>query len=77
MHVEIYVMDSDGGSQTRLTLKPGVNSILSLLPVPVVLLLGFLLMVCLPIVIVFLIVRLRRHRRRAVSSENFLDYNNK
>ncbi len=56
MHVEIYVMDSDGSNQTRLTLKPGVDSMLSLLPVPVVLLLGFLLMIGLPIAVVFLII---------------------
>ena len=58
MHVEIYVMDSDGSNQTRLTLKPGVDSILSLLPLPVVLLLGLLLIIGLPIVVVFLIIRL-------------------
>lgn len=76
-HVEIYVMDNDGSNRTRLTLKPGVDPILSLLPAPVVLLLGFLLVVCLPIVIVFLIVRMRRHRRRAISQENYINIKNK
>ncbi len=60
MHVEIYVMDSDGSNQARLTLKPGVDSLLSFLPVPVQLLLGFLLIICLPIVVVVFIVRLVR-----------------
>jgi Tol biopolymer transport system component len=77
MHVEIYVMDSDGSNPTRLTLKPGVDSILSLLPAGIVLLLGFLLMFCLPIGIVFLIIWLRRRHRHVISQENYINAKNK
>ena len=67
MHVEIYVMDSDGWPRTRLTHKSDAGLILSLIGK----------IVGPPVVIALFIVWLRRHRRRAVSSENFLDDKNK
>jgi Tol biopolymer transport system component len=68
MHVEIYIMDKDGSNQTRLTLKPGIDSLLSLLPLPIVLLLGFLF-VCLSIIVIVFFVRiLIRLLRRSTAS---------
>ena len=60
MAVEIYVMDSDSGNRSRLTLTPGIDSILSL-PQTWYILLGVL---GVTVVVVILIIRLiKRHRR--------------